>query len=133
MPQAPDTYNQLNAIQRGFQRYECDPSNYSNHDNRIFALGKFDIQLVKLKPGISADPIHCTVRPDKFSINLHYQALSYTLGKATDDFKRILVDDKPVQIGVHLLEALKSLRQPSGPERHLWIDSLCINQADDQE
>src|SRR5271167_4994480 len=95
--------------------------------------GEVDIRLVKLKPGNSTDPIHCTLHPANFSANSQYQALSYTWGKATDGFKRIYVDGEAVEVGVNLYEALKSLRQPSGPERHLWIDSLCINQADDQE
>jgi hypothetical protein len=94
---------------------------------------EIDIRLVKLDPGNLTDPIYCTLHFASFSANSQYQALSYTWGKATDGFKRIYIDGEAVEVRANLYEALKSLRQPSGPERHLWIDSLCINQADDQE
>jgi hypothetical protein len=94
---------------------------------------EIDIRLVRLKPGNSTDPIHCTLHPASFSANSLYQALSYTWGKAADGFKRIYIDGEAVEVGANLYEALKSLRQFPGLERYLWIDSLCINQADDQE
>ncbi|KAH8589916.1 heterokaryon incompatibility protein-domain-containing protein, partial [Bisporella sp. PMI_857] len=100
---------------------------YSPIDDEI------DIRLVKLEPGNSTDPIYCTLRSARFSANPQYQALSYTWGKATDGFNRIYIDSETVEVRANLYEALKSLRPPLGPERNLWIDSLCINQADDQE
>ena len=94
---------------------------------------EIDIRLIKLKPGDSSDPIHCTLHPTSFLANPQYQALSYTWGKAADGFKRIYIDGETVEVRANLYAALKALRQPLGPDRHLWIDSLCINQADDQE
>jgi uncharacterized protein YpiB (UPF0302 family) len=84
---------------------------------------EIDIRLVKLDPGNPTDPIYCTLHFASFSANPQYQALSYTWGKATDGFKRIYVDGEAVEVRANLYEALKSLRQPSGPKRHLWIDS----------
>jgi hypothetical protein len=94
--------------------------------------GRKDIRLIELKPGLPTDPIHCTLHPTSLSSNTQYQALSYTWGKATDGFKRIHVDDEAVQVGANLYNALKALREPTS-ERRLWIDSLCINQADEYE
>lgn len=92
-----------------------------------------DIRLVGLKPGDSTNPIHLTLQHARFSATGQYEALSYTWGRPSDGFKRIHLDGEPVQVGINLFEALKSLRSLTGHNRQLWIDSLCINQADDEE
>jgi len=59
-----------------------------------------------------------------------YDALSYFWG----DLKHInglVVDDVPVQVSVNLLEALQQLWRMG--KTRIWVDYLCINQADNDE
>lgn len=60
-----------------------------------------------------------------------FTALSYVWGDAKNK-QVILVDDSPVLVTKNLYEAMMALR-PINEPLVIWIDALCINQADDDE
>jgi hypothetical protein len=63
-----------------------------------------------------------------------YVALSYTWGDPTKT-KEIFVNGKSVQVTVNLEHALRILRNklPMRVGVRLWVDALCVNQADVEE
>lgn len=87
---------------------------------------------VRLEPGQGSGPVRCDL------INSHlgtmrgkYEALSYTWGETTRN-TNIQLNGRPVQVTANLACALRHLRMPR-ESRLLWIDALCINQADSSE
>ena len=90
-------------------------------------------RLLSLDPGGFNEPIRCTLMHDsRTSINGSYEALSYCWGdyKLT---KTILVDGCLFKVTENLESALRCLRDDSvtaGRVRTLWVDAICINQAD---
>lgn len=60
-----------------------------------------------------------------------FEALSYVWG-ATTSQQTILLDGLPFEVTRNLHTALTHLRRGSDT-RYLWVDALCINQADDHE
>lgn len=61
----------------------------------------------------------------------HYDALSYTWGGFSNS-DRIIVNGKEFPVTQNLRLAIQNLRHPSRATR-LWIDCICINQADTME
>ena len=99
------------------------------------SLGAKHVRLLKLYPGGLEEPIHCsmtTVTTDSLMLGHNpYEALSYTWG-SEDHQQTILCDGKLLSITQDLHVALRNLRDTSAP-RMLWIDQICINQADLEE
>ena len=60
-----------------------------------------------------------------------YEALSYVWGNPHETLP-IYVDEDQFLVTVNLYAALLRLRDPSF-ERIIWVDAVCINQADKQE
>lgn len=68
-----------------------------------------------------------------FSESLSYEALSYVWGsQSAGTLKSIDVDGQSLPITSNLFDALVSLRDPVQP-RTLWVDAICINQANNEE
>ena len=61
-----------------------------------------------------------------------YEALSYRWSDAGPNSPSIKVDDVQLSIGPELYAALIQFRHEA-VSRYLWIDQICINQADDKE
>jgi uncharacterized protein YfkK (UPF0435 family) len=87
-----------------------------------------DIRLFVLLPGKISEPIRGQVFIAKVCDNIKYEALSYVWGSVSKT-ERISVQDMTVSVTQSLALALRNLRLPDAP-RILWIDSICINQAD---
>ncbi|PMD29386.1 HET-domain-containing protein, partial [Hyaloscypha variabilis F] len=66
-----------------------------------------------------------------FASRPEYEALSYTWG-SPDQVKAVELNGYPVNIRENLWSALVNLRH-AREERVLWIDAICINQADVEE
>ncbi|KAH7130054.1 heterokaryon incompatibility protein-domain-containing protein [Dendryphion nanum] len=89
------------------------------------------IRVLELCPGRSDDIIQCRLRDVELNEKLQYKALSYTWGSLTDK-SYVLCHRKKVEIPTNLYEFLRRLRDPT-QVRHLWADSICINQSDLKE
>lgn len=96
-------------------------------------LGPRTIRLLRLLPGSKDDKIQCQLFEYEFrqKAQWHYDALSYVWGDQRQT-KRIVVDGWHVNVTVNLHAALTRLRDQEN-ERVMWIDALCINQADLKE
>jgi hypothetical protein len=119
--------------------------------------GGFKTRLIYLHPGEFIDCIYCTIYHANIlerRLQTEYTALSYVWGDATQT--------KPIQLGYHQLstsETARTLSSAPSPgadcykpfqvttnleralrhlrdralERILWVDAICINQADREE
>jgi Heterokaryon incompatibility protein (HET) len=105
-------------------------SAYSPLDTTITS----SFRIVTLLPGKRTSPLSCTLSHENWRDRPHsYEAISYFWGNRLHT-KAIHIDGKPVQITVNLESALQHFRHEEGGEpRRLWVDAICINQADSQE
>ena len=84
------------------------------------------IRVVVLTKGGYGDAIECRlVHTDR---NAVYEALSYEWGLPSDDDPTITLDNCAFKIRKNLWEAFVQLRLPD-LDRSLWIDAICIDQA----
>jgi hypothetical protein len=91
-------------------------------------------------PALSDDIPVIKTLDDKTHDGLTYEALSYHWGPPDPDCWLTILDEKEadrletkgLNITPNLAKALRSLRYEN-KTRVLWIDSVCINQADDNE
>lgn len=94
---------------------------------------KMEIRLVVVKPGGRSDKVQC--RLIKVSLNdcPKYEALSYVWGEPDPiNQDSILLEGKICSVTRNLGSALTFLRSPD-QDRTLWVDAICINQADISE
>ncbi|KAF2022634.1 HET-domain-containing protein [Setomelanomma holmii] len=100
------------------------------------ALGCDSIRLLRLMPNEDETaPIHCQL----FNYPLHrldkgthlYEALSYVWGDPCNTLP-IFVEEHSFPVTVNLHAALSRLRDHF-LQRIVWVDSICINQADGEE
>ncbi|KAL8826720.1 MAG: hypothetical protein Q9170_007295, partial [Blastenia crenularia] len=90
------------------------------------------IRLLNLVPAASrTDDIHCTISQACLDESIQYEALSYTWGDATQECE-LYCNGKPLSITSNLATALRYLRQQKDL-RTLWVDAVCINQANQEE
>lgn len=96
------------------------------------AHGQNQIRLLKLLDSGSHDaPISCCLQVQDFDRLLEYEALSYVWGEEPASLP-ILLDGLHFEVRPNLYRALHRLKHQSRP-RVLWIDAICINQADQEE
>ena len=94
-------------------------------------LGEREIRLLTILPGRTTDHIQCSLEVVSLNSELKYQALSYVWG-SEDNLKTIHVEDKPFGVTQNLYSALLHLRS-FDEARVIWIDAICINQANKYE
>ncbi|KAF2134079.1 hypothetical protein P153DRAFT_363080 [Dothidotthia symphoricarpi CBS 119687] len=118
-----------------------DPIGAGGHDSNVNSApsyyGSLDvstqqIRLLHLQPGKDDEPIHCYLSVASLDQDIEYEALSYVWGTLVDS-DLIQCNMQSTCVGRNLFLALKSLRCDDDSERVLWIDALCINQADLKE
>ncbi|KAI0104931.1 HET-domain-containing protein [Hypoxylon sp. NC0597] len=107
------------------------------------------IRIVSIHPGNFEDDIIVSFRTSNFPRNVFpYEALSYVWGSKEDpkpvyvsrsDFATICASRRrhkirhaKIMVTQNLAVALRHLRYADRP-RTMWVDALCINQADDME
>ncbi|KAK4061994.1 uncharacterized protein Triagg1_10157 [Trichoderma aggressivum f. europaeum] len=91
-----------------------------------------EIRVLILHPGKKGSPIECTLEHRRLgSSKARFDALSYVWGSPAVTGE-ITCNNRRRNVGRNLYDALERLRLPD-EERVLWIDALCINQADNQE
>jgi hypothetical protein len=91
-----------------------------------------EIRLISLLPGTWHEPIACKLTTVSLKdTTLLYEALSYVWA-AEPGRKSIQLDGKPHWVSTNLFFALQRLRKAKDT-RTIWIDVLCINQANLRE
>ncbi|KAF2968600.1 hypothetical protein GQX73_g5005 [Xylaria multiplex] len=92
-----------------------------------------NIRVVRVSPGTGESNIRCKLEKLDLDDGSTYDALSYVWGKYEEnEQKQIWVDDQPFFISPHLYEILANLRSQN-TDKVIWIDAICINQADNDE
>ncbi|KAI0006988.1 heterokaryon incompatibility protein-domain-containing protein [Xylariaceae sp. FL0662B] len=89
------------------------------------------IRLLHVEPGSRQDPISCRLTVHGLDEIPPFDALSYTWGN-TNIVKTISCDDQSLKVHLNAWSALLDLRREDVP-RTMWIDAICINQADMDE
>lgn len=118
-----------------FNKTRYAPLNVGQHNEKGAAgpEGCFEIRVLDIMPAETIyQDIVCKLRV----VNLKecagtYEALSYTWGDSSC-FQYILLEAQRFQVSHNLWVALRNLRLSDRP-RCMWIDALCINQADTSE
>ncbi|VUC32665.1 unnamed protein product [Clonostachys rosea] len=96
------------------------------------ALGLGDsFRLLELLPGLPSEPLRGRLHVREQPSEADYETLSYVWGSAECPHA-IEIDGNPLLITTNLHSALRRLRLQTRP-RTLWVDSICINQADNEE
>jgi Heterokaryon incompatibility protein (HET) len=96
-------------------------------------LGSDQIRLLTLLPGSASAPICCVFKTtSRTESGTDFSALSYCWGPKTWMSRTIVLDGCVIPVQPNLYHALVALRSPDEP-RDLWIDAVCINQADADE
>ena len=93
-----------------------------------------EIRLVSLEPGSGHDNISCQIfytRLGRQQDVLEYEALSYTWGQM-HSLRSITLNGSPFVVTKNLEAALRQLRLTQ-KARVIWVDALCIDQANFQE
>ncbi|KAH6638780.1 heterokaryon incompatibility protein-domain-containing protein [Boeremia exigua] len=107
--------------------YEYTPLNDTKRHIRLLHLQPSD----KINPGQNLsgserDPIICTFSVASLDDNPSYEALSYVLGNA-DNTASIVLEGHEFLVNSSLESILRHVRKDR--ERVLWVDALCIDQA----
>ncbi|KAK6435373.1 hypothetical protein LTR95_008437 [Oleoguttula sp. CCFEE 5521] len=90
--------------------------------------GEKSFRLLQILPGHYADAVHCTLQAYTLAASPPYEALSYCWGDVPGH-EKILIDGRIMIVTKSLRAALRWLRKPN-TRRRLWVDAVCINQAD---
>lgn len=113
------------------------PSLYLRWNSRAYKGSKLDsqqIRILEVLPGNPSDRLKVTIK----SIDLDeaketgFDALSYSWGGHAILRRIIEANDCLFMVTDTAFRALKTLRN-STEKRYIWIDSICINQADKEE
>ncbi|KAH8702941.1 heterokaryon incompatibility protein-domain-containing protein [Phaeosphaeriaceae sp. PMI808] len=90
-----------------------------------------EIRVLDLLPGTQGETVRCALRNVDLDGEEEYEALSYVWGKLVTE-KYVYISQFRVPITRNLYSGLQRLRYET-KIRTLWIDQLCINQADNEE
>jgi hypothetical protein len=90
----------------------------------------FSIRVLNLHPGQASEPISCTLGQYDMSLNEGWTCLSYTWGTEPPT-REVFIDGHSFLVRSNVHEFLCQARQKG--INNLWIDSICINQSDDEE
>ncbi|KAF5652772.1 heterokaryon incompatibility OR [Fusarium sp. NRRL 25303] len=93
--------------------------------------GDKEIRLLVLEPGAREDVLECELVNAELSWRTRFEALSYAWGDDTTKHE-LKCSGYNISVMANLHDALLDLRLPT-QRRVLWIDALCINQADNDE
>lgn len=92
-------------------------------------LSEHEIRLLSIEPGHGE--ISCSLTPHLLDSHITYDALSYAWGDDRKDCP-ISCNDKLLYVTKSLFGALRQLRS-NRQTAQLWVDAVCINQADNAE
>ncbi|KAF1994471.1 HET-domain-containing protein [Amniculicola lignicola CBS 123094] len=105
----------------------------SNKGNSIYQpiSRENEIRLSILEPGNLKDEVRCNLVNVQLDWRVRYDALSYAWGDAAIR-EPIVCCGQRITVTENLHSALHHLRDPTRPV-YLWVDALCIQQADLEE
>ncbi|KAI7366880.1 hypothetical protein KC354_g3817 [Hortaea werneckii] len=110
----------------------------TNHSKKPYQpLDKESLEIRLLTVYPATDPSEVPVKCSLSHANLgkepkpEYETISYTWGKSTER-KTVIVDDIPLEVPVSAERAIRRMRLRD-QKRVLWIDAICVNQADTSE
>ncbi|KAI1210806.1 heterokaryon incompatibility protein-domain-containing protein [Annulohypoxylon truncatum] len=90
-------------------------------------------RVLDLQPAIDTNaPLHASLRHVNLDYDLLFDAVSYTWGEPIFNEEIIIDQASSIKITATLRDGLVRFRLPT-EVRHLWVDAVCINQADDHE
>lgn len=98
---------------------------------RPLASDARQIRLCTIEPGNDADVPVCMLKSHSLSGVSKYRCLSYVWGDAHDK-RTIFLNGQTFEVTTNLYAALCQLRH-NGERKQIWIDAICINQADPVE
>jgi Heterokaryon incompatibility protein (HET) len=102
---------------------------------RMLHRSRNEIRLLKLLSKNGNERLKLIPACHIFHASLHdkpkYVALSYVWGNSSES-RLILVENSPIRVNKNLYDAIMALRPPDDGLT-IWIDSLSINQSDDDE
>ena len=86
-------------------------------------------------------PLICHLEPSDLDHHPPFAALSYVWGSPSLGSELITLDNQPFRVGINLAVALRffrdefktSAKPDFNPPVFIWVDALCINQADNAE
>jgi hypothetical protein len=89
-----------------------------------------EFRLLLLHPGRDGDPVRADLQLARLdgAIAPHYETISYCWGDPTDT-ATIYLDKKKSSVPASSIAALRCVRLPDR-DRIVWIDAVCVNQAD---
>ena len=117
--------------------------NRSNVEKLLYSpLTSWQTRLVELEPGSIEEPLKCQLCKAEIiyfeglgiqekSGVVHFEAISYSWGRPELTYA-LTCNDMMLTVPPTLAAALRSLRYPQ-KSRYLWVDAICINQADKDE
>lgn len=89
-------------------------------------------RVMHLQPGLHDSPLRATLRVARLSDPPTYEALSYTWGDSTEQRTITLNGTSLVPVTNNVFRALRGTRSCL-KQAVLWVDALCINQANNAE
>lgn len=107
----------------------CDNPNFRYKERLNSSLG--EVRVATVAPGTGDDPVQCQLSVRNLTRDGLHETLSYVWGGGPASHT-IFVDGKEFKVRDSLYFALKTQRRPDAA-REIWIDALCINQADNEE
>ncbi|KAL7916764.1 HET domain-containing protein [Trichoderma velutinum] len=111
---------------------EVKDSKFVEKDGYTPLVRPLEIRVLILHPGKKGSPIECTLEHRHLgSSKVQFDALSYVWGSPAVTGE-ITCNSRRRKVGRNLYDALERLRLPD-EQRVLWVDALCINQADNKE
>jgi hypothetical protein len=100
-----------------------------------YTLGQ-EIRLIELLPGLRSDDIRCNIVHVNLDDDPEFEAVSYTWATedGDDTFSKTIYtsNNTTMSVTANCLSALRQLRKLSNVRR-LWIDAVCIDQANPSE
>jgi hypothetical protein len=113
-------------------KHDCSGEEHSNglsHQQAIYnPLPRGTIRLLRLLAGRNGEDIRCELVVTSLETKPRYEAVSYAWGYSPNRLK-IYLNGRPFWIGHNLFQCLRNIRY-NNQDRVLWIDALCIDQAD---
>lgn len=104
---------------------------------RRFPINSNSVRVLVLEPSDGIDRVRCRLKVQRIGSSWFptpaFDALSYTWGKVLSQ-QFVWLEGVPVEVSDSLYAALFNLRKRSpDATRIIWVDQLCINQADNFE